>query len=307
MKNIVVLLFLCIIITQAQSLQPSIHKVGNTNAILGSPGFPAPIRPGNMWVYQDSWGIIDSYRVSENTRVINGNIFYQTISEGIPIPVFERYDTSGYYESWRPDFYDSLTVKYYKPHAAIGDIWKYPTPYNMGGYITHTVVNIVWMSTLYFDLPDCRVIRPTADSATFIDDLEVWSDSLGLIMSRRYDEGEYNLVACRINGKVYGSAGYIQTGINDAVPRKPGFQLDQNYPNPFNPSTQLSFSLPEKAHVSLAIYNSLGKLVSQLTDQVYEAGNHSLSWNAGSFPSGIYFCVMKANAFTASKKLILVK
>ena len=41
-----------------------------------------------------------------------------------------------------------------------------------------------------------------------------------------------------------------------------GFELNQNYPNPFNLSTSIEYSIPNRADVSLTIYNVLGQVVS---------------------------------------------
>jgi hypothetical protein len=103
-----------------------------------------------------------------------------------------------------------------------------------------------------------------------------------------------------------GSFSYsVTSSVVVELPRS--FQLQQNYPNPFNPSTTISFSLPAATSVLIVIFNQLGEQVATLQNGEREAGYHSLRWDAGSLPSGIYFCSMRAGNFGAVRKLLLVK
>ena len=85
------------------------------------------------------------------------------------------------------------------------------------------------------------------------------------------------------------------------------FVLEQNYPNPFNPSTTISFHLPASAFVSLKIYDRLGREIAALLAQDFAPGVHRTEWNAGAFPSGIYFCRFNAGSFSGVKRLVLLK
>lgn len=85
------------------------------------------------------------------------------------------------------------------------------------------------------------------------------------------------------------------------------FSLGQNYPNPFNPSTRISFSLPAASEIKLEVYNSLGSLVKTIASGSFPAGNHSLNFNSGSMPSGVYFYRLSTGTFTETKKMILIK
>ncbi|MGE5499605.1 MAG: multicopper oxidase domain-containing protein, partial [Syntrophothermus sp.] len=90
------------------------------------------------------------------------------------------------------------------------------------------------------------------------------------------------------------------------------FVLHQNYPNPFNPSTMIQFEVPSAGHVELRIYDSIGRQVNTLVNEVKEAGIHSIHWNGtDSFglrvPSGIYLCTMRAGGFTETKKMVMIK
>ena len=87
------------------------------------------------------------------------------------------------------------------------------------------------------------------------------------------------------------------------------FALDQNYPNPFNPSTEISFALPTSGHVSLIIYNVLGQVVETLVDENMDAGNHTVTWEASSYSSGVYFYRLIADndKFVKTNKMMVLK
>ena len=85
------------------------------------------------------------------------------------------------------------------------------------------------------------------------------------------------------------------------------FSLGQNYPNPFNPSTVISYELPKASHVTLKVYNVLGREVAVLVNEHKPAGVHHLRFNAIDLPSGVYFCRLQTGKFSEMKKLILLR
>jgi hypothetical protein len=100
----------------------------------------------------------------------------------------------------------------------------------------------------------------------------------------------------------------LTVGITDGLPSVPlAYQLMQNYPNPFNPTTAISYQLTATSHVSLAIFDVLGRRVATLVDDVRQPGVYTVRWDASSFPSGVYFYRLEAGDFRATRKLMLVK
>ncbi|MGE5314636.1 MAG: alpha/beta hydrolase-fold protein [Acidobacteriota bacterium] len=98
------------------------------------------------------------------------------------------------------------------------------------------------------------------------------------------------------------------SAVGDDASRAPeGFRLEQNYPNPFNPSTRIRFFLARTSPVRLAIYDVLGREVAVLVNGRMEAGSHSVEWNAGAASSGIYFYRIDAGAYSATRKLAVVR
>ena len=85
------------------------------------------------------------------------------------------------------------------------------------------------------------------------------------------------------------------------------YSLYQNYPNPFNPSTSIKFDIPKQSFVKIAIYDAIGRQVETLINSTLSPGRYSMDWNAGKFPSGVYFYRINAGQFTEIKKMMLVK
>jgi hypothetical protein len=85
------------------------------------------------------------------------------------------------------------------------------------------------------------------------------------------------------------------------------FELSQNYPNPFNPATKIRYSLPAAGQTRLEIFNILGKLVTTVIDKYQTPGSYEVSFNAGDYPSGLYFYKLKSGSYSAIRKMMLVK
>ena len=85
------------------------------------------------------------------------------------------------------------------------------------------------------------------------------------------------------------------------------YSLSQNYPNPFNPSTEINYTLAKSGNITLKVYNLLGSEVATLVDGFMEAGKHSVKFSAKDFTSGVYFYTIKADNFTSTRKMLLLK
>ncbi|MEO8446000.1 MAG: choice-of-anchor tandem repeat GloVer-containing protein [bacterium] len=97
-------------------------------------------------------------------------------------------------------------------------------------------------------------------------------------------------------------------GINNASSIVPeNFKLSQNFPNPFNPSTVIKYELNRSAFVSLKVTNVKGQEVRTLENSLRSSGEHSVEFEAGDLPAGIYFYTLESNGLTQTKKLLLLK
>jgi len=89
-------------------------------------------------------------------------------------------------------------------------------------------------------------------------------------------------------------------------------ELKGNYPNPFNPTTSINFSLGQMTDVSLEIYNVIGQKVRTLVNGQLEAGQHNVVWDGRDdhgkgVSSGVYFYRLTGGAYTATRKMLMIK
>lgn len=100
------------------------------------------------------------------------------------------------------------------------------------------------------------------------------------------------------------------TGIEHHGSIIPGkYDLDPNFPNPFNPSTTIHYQIPVRDHVSLKVYDMLGRDVATLIDEYQNPGEYSCQFSSENnrLSSGIYIYRMIAGSFIQSNKMILLK
>jgi hypothetical protein len=86
------------------------------------------------------------------------------------------------------------------------------------------------------------------------------------------------------------------------------FALGQNYPNPFNPNTTIRFDLPAPRHVTLKVFDLLGREVATLLDEQRREGEHTVRFDASRLTSGMYTYRLQAGANSvAIKKMLLLR
>ena len=93
--------------------------------------------------------------------------------------------------------------------------------------------------------------------------------------------------------------------------------LLQNYPNPFNPETWIPYQLSEDSLVSVSIYDTAGKLIRTLSLGFQSAGfynsrGRTAYWDGRnelgeSVASGLYFYLLTAGEFTATRRMLILK
>jgi len=85
------------------------------------------------------------------------------------------------------------------------------------------------------------------------------------------------------------------------------FYLKQNYPNPFNPVTNIEYFIPEYGEVKVVVFDALGREIEILFNGKKYQGTHNIKWDAGRYPSGIYYYGIYYNGKSEIRKMLLLK
>jgi hypothetical protein len=99
----------------------------------------------------------------------------------------------------------------------------------------------------------------------------------------------------------------VPTSVPQPSPVPSRFTLGQNYPNPFNPATTISFGLPVRSHVTLTVYDVMGREVTALVDEELAPGTYTRQWTAARMAGGVYFYRLQTPVFTETKRLVLLR
>jgi hypothetical protein len=88
--------------------------------------------------------------------------------------------------------------------------------------------------------------------------------------------------------------------------------LEQNVPNPFNPQTTIVFDLPQKAKITLGVFDVRGHRVVVLANDDFPAGRHEIEWDGrdhrgNRLGSGVYFYRLGAGKKTMTRRMVLLK
>ncbi len=189
-------------------------------------------------------------------------------------------------------------------------VGHYPAlvPLTIGPAISHTIVEkmlLVTVTTLYFYL----AYRPNPWQEVLFRDYEI-EPLLALnvtptIIAREGGLSDIGLLAT--NGRGIARGVDFITSVRSLPELPERFMLSQNYPNPFNPSTTIKYQMPSTNHVTIKVFDILGREVATLVNEVKQPGSYEVTWDAAGYASGMYFYRLRAGGFMSTKKLVLLK
>jgi hypothetical protein len=229
---------------------------------------------------------------------ISGNA--NTGSSTFPDDVIDKVSTVRYYKVTYGKMSgvsapDTMIIDSFRPSYGIGDGVSSGNTHIRTAYSVNDRAS--WL-TLNDKNPDTTLVQATP---TYI-----FSDTLATGYTLRQGVNSLYFVLARLKGTTTNTL-VASTDIKKECGLAENFVLEQNYPNPFNPATTIRYVLPSAGNVSVIVYNQLGKEVTRLVEQYQPAGAYSVDFNAGDLASGLYFYTVRAGAFQATRKMMLLK
>lgn len=84
------------------------------------------------------------------------------------------------------------------------------------------------------------------------------------------------------------------------------FTLEQNYPNPFGKTTSIAFTVPTASHVTITVYDILGRRVRVAYEGDRPAGTWHVEFSGEGLASGVYIYRMETAEFETTRKMLVV-
>ena len=203
------------------------------------------------------------------------------------------------------------------PYKGADEVTDFPLPVELSSFtssVNNNNVHLNWTTALEtnnsgFDVERSKVKGQTSDEWTKISFIQGYGTTT---TPNNYEYTDRNLASGKYNYRLKQidfNGNYEYYNLSDevviGVPDK--FELSQNYPNPFNPVTNLEFGISELGFVSLKVYNSLGKEVAVLVNELKPAGRYEVVFNGSNLSSGVYYYKIESGSFSAVKRMTLIK
>ncbi|MGI9175204.1 MAG: T9SS type A sorting domain-containing protein, partial [Rhodothermales bacterium] len=105
----------------------------------------------------------------------------------------------------------------------------------------------------------------------------------------------------------YDPESIVITDAEEAEDVPDAFHLSAPYPNPFSQQTQFTLTLPAPQHVTVEVFDLLGRKTAQVYDGLLGAGMHRLAWKPDGVASGLFVLRAKGDTFSASQRVVLAR
>jgi aminopeptidase N len=178
-------------------------------------------------------------------------------------------------------------------------------PAGGGGYDVSLILHQVQTIGPYFKMPLDVLVQTNLGNETFT----VWDSLYAQSFEFHVDGEPFNVVVDPDDWVLFRVVSTTEAAAG--APTLEVFEA-RAAPNPFNPSTTISFSLPERAHARLRIFDAGGRLVRELFDRDADRGLHQVVWDGRRMDgspssSGVYYHRLEASGRVHTGSVALVK
>lgn len=251
------------------------NEIGDFELELSSVGLPTVVFDGMLHFYHNAEGEETVLDVSLN--VINDPVAPTNFSLLCP--------ANG----------DTVDYSLLQDTVIVDFGWEHSIDYNAGEDVSYLFYIRNGIDTTSFECADTAL---SVDVSDFCDDAVVPLEWWVLAISARDTVSSNERFTLRIESNAV-------LDFDENLPCEFGFH--SIYPSPFNSKTTIRFGLDKPEMVGLRIYDLAGREVAKLIDQPLAAGYHSIVWDAGKLPSGIYLMRLETIGRATHRKVALIK
>lgn len=161
------------------------------------------------------------------------------------------------------------------------------------------------------------VTGPTEVSGQWLFFLTIHGETSGERVSFRvYDAGAdrvFNITQTldfSVNGITGSPSTPLWLDVSQSTSNEPGtpaaqlLRLDQNAPNPFSGTTEIPFEIPYDAHVTVEVFDLTGRRVHVLMNDRIAAGSHTVRFDTGDLPAGVYLYRIRSGAASRTRLMV---
>lgn len=261
-----------------------------------------PHEVGNIWQYWDQTVGDVTLRLTKDSVGADGSTFLFYAYDKKPL-----YRVDPHYRVYKhPSSVNSVD---YILDADSGDVWLYDEDQPLYAWVATLDTGLVFWNQTTFSTIKVMRYGPSHPDSVDEDDL-IWyferrlATGLGLIYEWEEPGIITYLKGCVVSGDTFG----ILLDLDQSTELVPtGFTLHSIYPNPFNSRTNVKFILGTQRHISISMYDILGRRVKNVFADRMLPGIHYAEIDGSSLHSGIYFIQLRSGNQIITRKVILLK
>jgi YD repeat-containing protein len=131
-------------------------------------------------------------------------------------------------------------------------------------------------------------------------------DAMGRLTDVAYANGGSLHYAYDSNGNILSVTTSLATGVDAGGPQL-SFSLGPVTPNPGRGARDLVFAIPARGHVSLRVFDAMGRLVATLVDRDMPAGRYGEHFVTDRWGAGVNYYRLAMGVRTRSGRMVVLR